>query len=58
MANLKAEKATMQTQKDAQHEEFQNVQKKWMELGKVIQNRDSFLAGHPVAEKQQKKEIN
>ncbi|MCD8231875.1 MAG: relaxase/mobilization nuclease domain-containing protein [Clostridiales bacterium] len=58
LADLKAEKVALQTQKDAQYAEFQSVRKQWMELGKVIQNRDSFLARHPLLEREQKKEIN
>ncbi len=57
LADLKAEKTALQTQKDAQYAEFKNVRKQWMELGKVIQNRDSFLAGHVQPGKNQKKEI-
>lgn len=58
LVDLKAEKATLQVQKDKQYIEFQAIRKQWMELGKVIQNRDSFLAKHPVLEKEQRKEIN
>lgn len=58
LADLKAEKVALQAQKDEQYIEFQSVRKQWMELGKVIQNRDSFLARHPLLERGQKKEIN
>ena len=40
---LKEQKAILQSQKNDQYKVFREVRELWMDLGKVIQNRDSFL---------------
>jgi hypothetical protein len=45
--DLKERKAALQEKKKTQYAAFGEVRKQWMELGKIIQNRDSFLAKLP-----------
>ena len=52
---LKAKKAALQEQKKAQYETFQKIRSQWMELGTVIQTRDSFLAKMPEQLREEKK---
>ena len=47
MKDLKERKAALQEKKKTQYAAFGEVRKQWMELGKIIQNRDSFLAKLP-----------
>ena len=52
---LKEQKVILQSQKDAQYEAFKEIRKQWMDLGKVIRNRDSFLKKMPGQYKEKKK---
>lgn len=58
MQELKARKALLQEQKEAQYAFFKKVREQWMELGKVIRNRDSFLAKFPELPREEKKPAN
>lgn len=44
MQKLKKEKAMLQERKKEQYAAYQEVRKEWLEIGKLIQNRDSFLS--------------
>ena len=44
MQKLKKEKAMLQERKKEQYTAYQEVRKEWLEIGKLIQNRDSFLS--------------
>lgn len=44
MQELKKEKAMLQERKKEQYAAFQEIRKEWVEVGKLIQNRDSFLS--------------
>ena len=52
---LKEQKVILQSQKEAQYEAFKEIRKQWMDLGKVIRNRDSFLKKMPEQYKEKKK---
>ena len=52
---LKEQKVILQSQKDAQYEAFKEIRKQWMDLGKVIRNRDSLLKKQPGQYKEKKK---
>lgn len=45
MQELKKEKTVLQEQKKEQYAAYQEIRKEWLEIGKLIQNRDSFLNG-------------
>lgn len=52
---LKEQKAILQSQKNDQYKVFREVREQWMDLGKVIQNRDSFLKKIPAQLNEEKK---
>lgn len=52
---LKEQKAILQSQKNDQYKVFKEVREQWMDLGKVIQNRDSFLKKIPAQLNEEKK---
>ena len=52
---LKEQKAILQSQKNDQYKVFKEVREQWMDLGKVIRNRDSFLKKMPEQYKEKKK---
>lgn len=52
---LKEQKVILQSQKDAQYEAFKEIRKQWMDLGKVVRNRDSFLKKMPEQYKEKKR---
>lgn len=45
MQALKKEKAALQERKKEQYAVYREIRKEWLEIGKLIQNRDSFLRG-------------
>ena len=52
---LKEQKVILQSQKNDQYKVFKEVREQWMDLGKVIQNRDSFLKKIPAQLNEEKK---
>lgn len=44
VSELKKEKADLAKQKEEQYEIYRQTRKKWMEVGTIVRNRDSFLA--------------
>ena len=45
MQALKKEKAALHERKKEQYAVYREIRKEWLEIGKLIQNRDSFLSG-------------
>lgn len=54
LGDLKREKAALSKQREEEYTSFRAVRSEWMELGKVIQNRDSFLAKQPEQQKEKR----
>ena len=50
MQELKKEKAVLQERKKEQYAAYQEIRKEWLEIGKPIQNRDSFLSSQTKAQ--------
>lgn len=44
---MKEEKAALTVRKKEQYTAYQEIREQWMELNKISQNRDSFLARQP-----------
>ena len=44
VSELKKEKAKLAKQKEEQYEIYRQTREKWMEVGTIVRNRDSFLA--------------
>lgn len=43
MQELKTEKSKLTEEKSAQYERYHEIRKQWMEVAKIVHNRDSFL---------------
>ena len=52
---LREQKIILQSQKNDQYKVYKEVREQWMDLGKVIQNRDSFLKKIPAQLSEEKK---
>ena len=52
MQEMKKEKAMLQERKKEQYAAYQEIRKEWLEIGKLIQNRDSFLSSQTKAQSQ------
>lgn len=58
MQKLKKEKAALQERKKEQYADYQEIRKEWMEIGKLIQNRDSFLSSQTKAQSKNRQDTN
>ena len=58
MQELKKEKAVLLERKKEQYAAYQEVRKEWLEIGKLIQNRDSFLSGQTKAQSKSRQDTD
>ena len=58
MQELKKEKTVLQEQKKEQYAAYQEIRKEWLEIGKLIQNRDSFLSSNTKAQFKNQQDTN
>lgn len=58
MQKLKKEKAALQERKKEQYADYQEIRKEWMEIGKLIKNRDSFLSSQTKAQSKNRQDTN
>lgn len=58
MQKLKKEKAALQERKKEQYTAYQEIRKEWLEIGKLIQNRDSFLSSQMKAQSKNRQDTD
>lgn len=58
MQELKKEKAMLQERKKEQYAAYQEIRKEWLEIGKLIQNRNSFLSGQTKAQSKNRQDTD
>lgn len=58
MQELKKEKAMLRERKKEQYVAYQEIRKEWLEIGKLIQNRNSFLSGQTKAQSKNRQDTD
>ena len=58
MQEMKKEKAMLQERKKEQYAAYQEIRKEWLEIGKLIQNRDSFLSVQTKAQSKNRQDTD